>query len=139
MQTLVQNIKTSGDRLLETINTTRPKLDECILEAEKFDVKEHVKDSMKEDEQQTLLSKSVIPANHRKNMKKLKKARKLLDDVSLEAEAILGLISHVVAMAATGKDEEPKKVCFRKDVLLLISLADPLKCFRVLTYRLMYQ
>ena len=69
-----------------------PKLDECIMKAEKNDMKEFVKGKIEEEGQQSLLSKFSAPGKYRRNMKQLGKQRKLLDEIKAEIELILSII-----------------------------------------------
>lgn len=85
-------IEHSGKQLLETIEATMPKLDECIMKAEKNDMKEFVKGKIEEEGQQGLLSKFSAPGKYRRNMKQLGKQRKLLDEIKAEIKLILSII-----------------------------------------------
>ncbi len=85
-------IQTSGEKLLITIEETRPKVQDLVEEAEKCDSKEHVKEKMEEQGQTGLLSKFSAPGKYRRNMKQLRKQKKALDDIPVEVRSILSVI-----------------------------------------------
>ncbi len=89
---LLELIRTNGEKLLETIESTKPKVDSVIEDAEKHDTKEYVKEKIEEEGQQGLLSKFSAPGKYRRNMKQLKKQRKFLDDIAVEVRSILSVM-----------------------------------------------
>ena len=99
-QQQLREIDSKGKDLLGTIDNTRPTIDKCIEEAAKHDVKDSAKEKSQEDvAQQGLLAKFSAPGKHRRNMKQLKKNRKLLDEIHSEIESIISTIDRGIVVS----------------------------------------